>query len=141
MFSRRKRNYRVFVIVALIIAVCVLIIALLWPDPYVPEKTDNINVNANTNTNIVKDDNDNEDIEKNEDKTSTASNNATYYIVKKSGEHISVFFVNEDGSTIKLEDTEIIYDLLPLDDQNMFEKGKVVDGQEELAALLQDFEG
>ncbi len=44
------------------------------------------------------------------------------------------------GSEVKLETTDILYDLLPLDDQKAFEEGVKVNTQEELAALLQDFE-
>mgnify|MGYP003302556964 CR=1 FL=1 len=71
----------------------------------------------------------------------TVSKNKTYYIVKKSGDAISVFFITEDGKQIKLEDTEIIYDLLPQEDQRNFDVGIVLEEQEQLSSLLQDFEG
>ena len=61
--------------------------------------------------------------------------------MKKSGDAISVFFITEDGKQIKLEDTEIIYDLLPQEDQRNFDVGIVLEEQEQLSSLLQDFEG
>ena len=139
MFSRRRRNYRVFVVVALIISICTLIIAILWPDKPV-DRIDDVNVNTEANIN----ENDEENpivIPEGEQETSTDSNDATYYIVKKNGTLISVYFVTEEGTQVKLEDTEILYDLLPLEDQANFDKGIVVEGQEELSSLLQDFEG
>ena len=61
--------------------------------------------------------------------------------MKKDGDYISVYFVNEKGVSMKLEETEILYDLLPIEDQKNFEKGIVIKGQEGLASLLQDYEG
>lgn len=143
MFSRRRKNYRTFVICALIITLCVLIIALLWPQtPEEQVKEENMNVTVNTEPSI-----DNEDINKNQEdqelneETSTPSAQTTYYIVKKNGDVISVYFVDGNGARVKLEDTDILYELLPVEDQEMFEKGIVIENQEKLASLLQDFEG
>ena len=72
---------------------------------------------------------------------STPTSNQTYYIVKKYGDVISVFFITEDGTQVKLEDTEIVYEVLPPEDQANFDKGIVVEEQEDLNTLLQDFEG
>ena len=46
-----------------------------------------------------------------------------------------------DGKELKLEDTEILYDLLPEEDQANFNKGIILEEYEQLASLLQDFEG
>ena len=54
---------------------------------------------------------------------------------------ISVLFITEDGTQVKLEDTEIVYEVLPPEDQANFDKGIVVEEQEDLNTLLQDFEG
>lgn len=131
MFSRRKKNYRVFVVTALIIAICVLIIMILWPKAP-EEKNEEIETGAKSEVEA--------DItQKEEDDTKPA--NQAYYIVKKYGDTISVFLITDDGTQIKLEDTEIIYELLPPEDQANFEKGVILQEQEDLLSLLQDFEG
>ena len=66
--------------------------------------------------------------------------NESYYIVLKEGDAVSVFFVDSKGDKIKLEDTEILYDLLTVEDQQRFDKGIVIKNQEQLASLLQDYE-
>ena len=139
MFSRRKKNYRVFVITALIICICVLIMVVLWPDSYNPTAKDT-EVNPNKDTTQIEEDKINTINETpiNEDTDYTTK---TYYIVKKQGETISVFFITEDGTQLKLEDTEIVYDLLTPEDQEKFDKGIVIEEQEDLSLLLQDFEG
>ncbi len=172
MFSRRKRNYAVFVYTALIILICILIVAILWPQS--PDdsqanvsrtdaaNTQNKDNEADKSNNFVDDDLDDNDwqeilddemansevesgkkVESDETDNNDASTNAelqSYYIVRKEGDYISVFFVNEDGQKMKLEDTSIVYDVLTLEDQARFDKGIVVEKQEQLASLLQDFE-
>lgn len=139
MFSRKKKNYRVFVITALIICICVLIMVVLWPDSYKPISKDT-EVNPNKDTTQIEEDKINtiNETPSNEDTEYTTK---TYYIVKKQGETISVFFITEDGAQLKLEDTEIVYDLLTPEDQEKFDKGIVIEEQEDLSLLLQDFEG
>lgn len=48
--------------------------------------------------------------------------------------------MDESGKQVKLENTDILYEFLPPDDQKSFDQGIKVATQEELAALLQDFE-
>lgn len=153
MFSRRKKNYRTFVIAALIVALCILIIALLWPQSPEPATVEDVNVNADSRTDeqTPTESKDDEEIrqqientdnaQKDDQGTSTEVEASSYYMVKKKGDVISVFFIDEKGSMVKLEDTQIIYELLPLEDQVLFEKGMVIESQEQLASLLQDFEG
>ncbi len=146
MFSKRRKNYRVFVVTALVISICILIIAILWPEAPSNEG-ENINANAQTNmeeNSVTKESTANNETPEevsNQEETGTSYNDKTYYIVKKYGDVISVFFVTEDGQQVKLEDTEIIYDLLTPEDQSNFERGIVVEEQEKLSSLLQDFEG
>lgn len=64
----------------------------------------------------------------------------TYYVVKRADDAIKVFFMNSDGNLVELETTNIVYDVLSVEDQQLFNKGMVVRTQEELAVLLQDFE-
>ena len=152
MFSRRKRNYNIFLYTALIVAICALLAILLWPEPVaVSENNDNINVNSQTSTEnqiqkeqiksqeTVENSDEDNDIE-DKDSELTQTNTQSYYIVKNNDNVISVFFVTEDGTKIKLEDTDILYELLPLEDQKRFDTGIIVENQEKLMTLLQDYE-
>ena len=135
MFSRRKKNYRIFLTVALIVCICALILVLLWPDA---PKNELNNQNVARYSQEV--DNTPVMVPKTQEQ-STPSKNQTYYIVKKYGDVISVFFIAEDGTQIKLGDTEIVYEVLPIEDQEKFDKGIVVEEHDDLNTLLQDFEG
>ena len=153
MFTKKK-NYRTFIYTALVITLCLLIIALLWPKD---QQSGDQRVNAQTQTQ----EDQREDVktpqdkdEDNGDKQAEASGETeqddkkpdiseeaqSYYVVRKDGSQICVYFSSVSGSEVKLETTDILYDLLPLDDQKAFEEGVKVNTQEELAALLQDFE-
>ena len=135
MFTRQKKNFRTFIYCALIVTICLLIGALLWPKDVSPqvEKVDSQQSAETAGKN-------NEEPEKNTEKENIMSEESSYYLVRKDGTEISLFFVNNNGKEIKLEDTEIEYEFLMPEDQAAFEKGVKVESQEELAALLQDFE-
>lgn len=152
MFSRKKNNYRVILTTALIMCICVLIAFILWPTS--PEtKPNEVNTNAESKSDINQNSstdymgqstntqNDHAEDKHKDDGASTFNQGKAYYIVKKNGDGISVFFITENGEQIKLEDTEILYETLPIEDQNNFDRGVIVEKQEELASLLQDFEG
>ncbi len=143
MFAKRRRNYTVFVYTALIVMICILIVAILWPK----SSEDNQNSDLTTTTqvqeqhkdqNLVNNEHEPDDYS---EETGTEQLVKSYYIVRKEGEFISVFFVNANGQEVKLEDTGIVYDVLTLEDQDKFDKGIMVENQEKLTSLLQDFEG
>ncbi|MGN1414495.1 MAG: hypothetical protein ACI4WY_09655 [Anaerovoracaceae bacterium] len=150
MFTRNKRDYRTFIFSAVIVTLILLIIALAWPvpeedaaagdgtNPSLPagkedavEKPDPLTEDGGT-----KDFAENHTVEE----PDMHVQNPSYYLVKRAGEQIAVFFCEGDGSMMQLETTEILYDLLGPDDQKLFEEGIPVKNQEELSALLQDFE-
>ena len=58
--------------------------------------------------------------------------------MKRAGEQVAVFFCEGDGNMVQLETTEIIYEMLGPEDQELFEEGIRVKNQEELSVLLQD---
>lgn len=64
----------------------------------------------------------------------------SYYLVKKAGDAVKVFFVDRSGNEVELETTGILYEMLGYEDQQLFDRGYKVSSQEELAMLLQDFE-
>ena len=157
MFTRQKKNYRIFVYTALVITLCLLVAALFWPKDSTPQ--DDAQVNAQTETGQegqeqqeqIQDSGSDDggsaaeqtggsgdgDVMENDD---ISSGLHSYYVVRKEGSNVSVFFVDEKGNQVKLEDTDIVYDVLTPDDQKSFDEGITVADQEELAALLQDFE-
>lgn len=154
MFTKQKKNYRTFVYTALVITLCLLITALLWPT----DDNDENNM-ANAQTEIQSEDNDktgkadedngagksespseNYDKPKENQNSDISSQKESYYIVRKDGSRVSVYFINEDGKEVKLETTDIFYELLTPEDQKAFAEGIKIDTQENLAALLQDFE-
>ncbi len=91
-------------------------------------------------------DDDSYDEEKEEDNFPIAKNdnisgeNQSYYLVKRAGDAIKVFFVDRSGNEVELETTDILYDMLGYEDQALFDQGYRVSSQEELGVLLQDFE-
>ena len=101
------------------------------------EQGDNL-TDADGNTLSDKDGNISEEDE--EEKPVVENSFKTYYLVKKDGDSIKVFFSNGSGELIELEETQILYELLPAEDQSKFDSGIKVSSQEELSLLLQDFE-
>ena len=161
MFTRQRRNYKIFVYTALIIALCALVVALFWPkgtetgegmDNETGTEIDNREsieekeATADGRDSVTKGEKETHeqvvgaDSEDTEEKPVVGSQIESYYLVKKSGNSIKVFFSNNYGDLIELEETQIVYDVLPPDDQKAFEEGIKVSSQEELSLLLQDFE-
>lgn len=161
MFTKKRKDYRTFIFITVVITLCLLIIAIAWPtDPEIKQNDDpGTNVNSeqvsenpgqSSSGNAGENDNDedNEDDENWEEednfppgeKTNISDEGESYYLVKKAGDAVKVFFVDHSGNEIELEDTNIIYDMLSYDDQALFDQGYKVKSQEELAVLLQDFE-
>ncbi|MCI8609165.1 MAG: hypothetical protein HFE73_05930 [Firmicutes bacterium] len=186
MYTRRKRNYkarnyRTFVFSAVIVTLCLLIVAIAWPTETTPEPAygnqpedgkDDFNlteknqpVSGQTDSpddnhddgdddgdaNEEDDDKDGDDGEYFDGHDSEVSGqpnennmtgeNQSYYLIKRAGEQIVVYFCNEAGQLVQLETTEILYPLLGPEDQKLFDEGIKVNTQEELGVLLQDFEG
>lgn len=150
MFTRNKRDYRTFIFSAVIVTLILLVIALAWPvseedaaaidgqKQSLPAGKEN----AVEKTDPASEENGTKNIAENHsiEDPDMHVQNPSYYLVKRAGEQIAVFFCEGDGSMVQLETTEILYDLLGPDDQKLFEEGIPVKNQEELSALLQDFE-
>lgn len=163
MFTRQKKNYRIFIYAALIITLCILVVALMWPKTAEPDAVDQANAqtDAEDENSIDADNKDretdvsdnnvsgsNEEDEPDEqrenedthDKSVVGEKQDTYYVVKRNGDKISVFFSDENGEEIELETTDIIYELLTPEDQKNFDEGIKAESQEQLSSILQDFE-
>lgn len=154
MFTTKKRkNYMTFIYSAIIVVLCLLIVAIAWPaapsDPTDPTEPSNPSdpVNASKQTEPTEPKESSEPVnppetssEQINEKDNISEDSSTYYLVKSVDGQIKVFFVNKDGDHLELETTEIVYELLSTADQKLFDEGCRVESQEELAVLLQDFE-
>ncbi len=155
--QRKKKNYRTFIYAAIIVVLCLIILVVAWPadsstlaaDGNSPESADgqekqDAQEPAENDGKGTEEINETEDTGKKDselsDKTDIAVPVATYYLVRRDGGQIKVYFVDETGSVIELETTEILYEMLGPEDQKLFDEGCRVDTQEQLAVLLQDFE-
>ena len=159
MFTRNKKNYRTFIYAAIVITLCLLVVALAWPQEVPEEKPygqqDAVITNNDPGTedddgedgNGVSDDEDNE-VDQNDqpvdnqldEENNMSQSGQSYYLVKRAGDQIVVYFCDDSGNTVQLETTQILYELLGPDDQALFDEGIKVESQEELGVLLQDFE-
>lgn len=145
MFATKKRkNYMTFIYSAIVVVLCLLIIAIAWPTE---AETEPVNKQSSTDMGrIAEPDTDSESSDDEENDQSAGEKNiisekgASYYLVKSVDGRIKVFFVNEEGEKVELETTEIVYELLSTSDQKLFDEGVTLNSQEELAVLLQDFE-
>lgn len=150
MFTRNKRDYRTFIFSAVIVTLILLVIALAWPVP--EEETASMDgqkqslpagkANAVEQADPAPEEDETENFAENQtvEDPDMLIQNPSYYLVKRVGDQIAVFFCEGDGTMVQLETTEILYDLLGQEDQKLFEEGIPVKNQEELSALLQDFE-
>ena len=154
MFTTKKRkNYMTFIYSAIIVVLCLLIVAIAWPaapaDPTEPSDP----VNASKQTEQTEPTEPTEPKEPTEpvnppetsseqinEKDNISEESSTYYLVKSVDGQIKVFFINKSGEPLELETTQIVYELLSTADQKLFDEGCRVESQEELAVLLQDFE-
>ena len=151
MFTTKKRkNYMTFIYSAIIVVLCLLIVAIAWPAaPAGPtEPSDPVNASKQTEqTEPTEPKESTEPVnppetssEQINEKDNISEDSSTYYLVKSVDGQIKVFFVNKDGDHLELETTEIVYELLSTADQKLFDEGCRVESQEELAVLLEDFE-
>lgn len=148
MFTTKKRkNYMTFIYSAIIVVLCLLIVAIAWPaapaDPTEPSDP----VNASKQTEQTEPTEPKESVKPPEtsseqinEKDNISEDSSTYYLVKSVDGQIKVFFINKSGEPLELETTQIVYELLSTADQKLFDEGCRVESQEELAVLLQDFE-
>ena len=148
MFTTKKRkNYMTFIYSAIIVVLCLLIVAIAWPaapaDPTEPSDP----VNASKQTEQTEPTEPKESVkppetssEQTNEKDNISEDSSTYYLVKSVDGQIKVFFINKSGEPLELETTQIVYELLSTADQKLFDEGCRVESQEELAVLLQDFE-
>ena len=141
MFTTKKRkNYLTFIYSAIIVVLCLLIVAIAWPADPAETLNPSDPVNASKQTEQTEPTEPTEPAEpvnppetsseQINEKDNISEDSSTYYLVKSVDGQIKVFFVNKDGEPLELETTQIIYELLSTADQKLFDEGCRVESQE-----------
>jgi len=142
LFSNKKKSFlsnRIFYIV--ILAVFVFGMSMLIPDK--EPDADNENIIAN----IENSDSDNDDErnmlsqsdEDSRDDVVVSNEFESYYLLKESGGRIELLYFDETGSRL-VKVTDIPFNLISTEDQNVFREGLKLENEEALDEILQDFE-
>ena len=163
--TKAKRSYRTAIMSVVIVLLCILIFIVAWPEKPVEQTPEADSQSGQSNVqppqssqtgqlegpadpvlsgNVESVDPENDDMTgKDEDfaeKENMNQEDSSYYLVKRAGSQIVVYFCGSDGSLVQLETTDILYDMMGPEDQMQFDAGIRVDSQEQLSVLLQDFE-
>ena len=140
MFTTKKRkNYMTFIYSAIIVVLCLLIVAIAWPEAPSGQTASTETAETMEPLERVTEQANKQD-QTTDEKNNISEDSSTYYLVKSVDGQIKVFFINKSGEPLELETTQIVYELLSTADQKLFDEGCRVESQEELAVLLQDFE-
>jgi len=75
-----------------------------------------------------------------DDRAAGLSQPSGYYLVKEVNGIIKVFYYDAQGRETIIQNTNILYSLISETDQNLFSQGVILDTEDELMNLLQDFE-
>ena len=158
---KTKRSYRTAIMAVVILLLCILLFIVAWPEAPVEQQAEEPRNGTGTQetvpdsqqnpqtgqldgpTNPAVSDSlegetgNSEDFAEKENMNPEAS---SYYLVRRAGSQIVVYFCDSGGNLVQLETTEILYDMMGPEDQKLFDAGIRVDSQEQLSVLLQDFE-
>lgn len=151
MFTRKKsfiKRKGFYIVIAVVLALGYLVTD--WGTDTTPDKEE-ISTNVQTSAdqpsakdnqktveNVNKDTNQNLDSNMQNDEQKDSS--SEYYLVKESDGLIKIFHYDSTGKETLLRTTDILFSLLGEEDQKMFRKGVIVNTEDELLELLQDFE-
>lgn len=64
----------------------------------------------------------------------------SYYLLKHDKDSVKIFFSDETGNKVLLEETGIVYETLSTEDQRRFDDGIRVESRDELNRLIMDYE-
>lgn len=170
MFSQKKENhtwiYACAVLIVAIFAIVILIAALTGKENEEDALKANLESRVNENTANVKEpedsadgedldteddedtdiaaaddtDDENKDKLQNPQKDTDGQFYQSYYLIKYDKNVIKIFFSDETGHLIELEDTSIVYETLSAQDQSRFKEGIKVENRDDLNRLMMDYE-
>lgn len=138
MFSQKRRNYRLWIWVAIACTAVAFAVFLLLgylgranDEPYA-RTNGKEKVQAESFTSMTEE----ETLETPEEKGVFQS----YYLVKYDKDVIRIFFSDQSGKITELDETTIIYETLSEADQKRFDEGIKLDSRNALNKLLMDYE-
>lgn len=150
MFSQRRRNYRNWIWAAIACAaVAFAVIVLLGylgrnNDPVYEETNGSKPVYENQ---IAMENCDAYDEDDAGEQASVSGNTdgeekllQSYYLVKYDNDVIRIYFSDQTGRIMELEETTIVYETLSQEDQNRFRSGVKLNDRDALNKLLMDYE-
>jgi len=158
MFSQKKKNYTwIYVCAVLIIAIFAVVILIGALTNRGEEEALKANLESRVDENASSvpaeepQDADPQDTELPEGGDSTENEDDTekdagkqfyqsYYLVKYDSNVIKIFFSDESGNLVQLEETGIVYETLSPQDQQRFVKGIKAGDRDELNRLIMNYE-
>lgn len=157
MFSRKKKNYT-WLWVCSILAIMIFAVLLLIGSLAGAEDEDVLRASLEKNAEKRQDFSEDVQEEFSEDGVdeNTGGNSAaerepaedngqnqfyqSYYLVKYDNNVIKIFFSDETGNLVQLEETAIIYQTLSPPDQKRFREGIKVENRDDLNSLIMNYE-
>ena len=148
MFSQRRKKYKNMVWASVLTAVAILaLVALLgylgsFKDKTYEEAPANEVVSTSQDNKQYKEEDDVVEAENGEDVVAARDiKKQTYYLLKYDNDVVRIYFSDQQGKLTELEETEIVYETLSIEDQQQFDEGIQVESRDALNRLLMDYEG
>jgi hypothetical protein len=147
MFTRKKsfiKRKGFYIVLAVVLGFGYLVTD--WGESVLEDEDISTNVqtpiedNSSNNENKIGDNDTKQNLDTNINNFEQKDSNNEYYLVKEADGLIKVFYYDIDGQESLMRTTDILFSLLSEEDQKMFMQGVIVNDEEELLELLQDFE-
>lgn len=157
MFSRKKKNYT-WLWVCSILAIMIFAVLLLIGSLAGSKDEDALRASLERSaeqrqdfSEPVREDSSEDEVEENTGENSAAEKEPaednrqnqfyqSYYLVKYDNNVIKIFFSDETGNLVQLEETAIIYQTLSPEDQKRFREGIKVENRDDLNSLIMNYE-
>lgn len=144
MFSQRRKKYKNMVWASVLTAVAILaLVALLgylgsFRDKNYEETPASEVVSTPQEAEEFEEDKAEDDSE--EESAARDEKKQTYYLLKYDNDVVRVYFSDQQGKLTELEETDIVYETLSIEDQQQFLEGIQVENRDALNRLLMDYE-
>ena len=140
MFRQRRKNYRNVILASVLTAIALLSLILLLSylgsfrnSPYEDTTKKQAVTSSNGLTDSIV-------TETERDINEEITPKQTYYLLKYDNDIVRVYFSDSKGNLIELEETDIVYETLSVEDQAQFQEGIQVENRDALNRLLMDYE-
>lgn len=140
MFSNNKRPYKSI----LILSICALLITIVHlasgqsntKKEITPEKTTSLTEYDLPTINQEKDIG--KEVKQEDEKQTDISSSG--YLMREEAGVVNIYFIDAQGKETFLRDTNIVFSLLSQEDQNLLSKGLYLETEDDIQAILQDYE-